>query len=92
MLFERELKYSLAKLKQIPITQFNDQIITLENLVRFEVRPRLNNIWRQNRMTSLKIGANLDDITIEQAGDRIKRAMENVNLPQGYNWKFRPRL
>ncbi|MGB0835739.1 MAG: efflux RND transporter permease subunit [Psychrobium sp.] len=88
MLFERELKYSLAKLKQIPITQFNDQIITLENLVRFEVRPRLNNIWRQNRMTSLRIGANLDDITIEQAGDRIKQAMENVNLPQGYNWKL----
>lgn len=88
MLFDKELKYSLAKLKQIPITQFNNQIITLDNLVSFEIKPRLNNIWRQNRQTSLNIGANLDEITIEQAGERISHAMKQINLPQGYQWKL----
>jgi HAE1 family hydrophobic/amphiphilic exporter-1 len=88
MLFDRELKYSLAKLKQLPITQFNDQIITLDNLVEFTVKPRLSNITRQNRQTSLSIGANLDEITTEQAGERLEEVMKHVNFPQGYQWKL----
>jgi len=88
MLFDRQLKYSLAKLKQLPITQFNGQIITLDNLVEFKVKPRLSNITRQNRQTSLSIGANLDGITTEEAGDKLKEAMKHVSFPQGYQWKL----
>lgn len=88
MLFDRQLKYSLTKLKQLPITQFEGQTITLENLVEFKIKPRLNQIKRQNRQTSLSIGANLDEITTEQAKDKINKAMEHVNFPQGYQWKL----
>ena len=88
MLFDRQLKYSLTQLKQLPITQFEDQTITLENLVTFQVKPRLNQINRQNRQTSLSIGANLDEITTEQAKDKIEAAMEHINFPQGYQWKL----
>lgn len=88
MLFDKQIKYSLAKLKQIPITQFDGRMITLENLVTFTVKPQLSNINRQNRQTSLSIGANLDGITTEQAGERLKEAMEHVNMPAGYQWKL----
>jgi len=88
MLFDRQLKYSLTQLKKLPIIQFEDQTITLENLVEFKIKPRLNQINRQNRQTSLSIGANLDDITTEQAKDKINKTMEHVNFPQGYQWKL----
>ena len=88
MLFDKELKYSLDKLKQLPITQFNNQVITLENLVTFSVQPQLDKIKRSNRQTSLSIEADLDGITIEQAKKKIKAAMKRINMPQGYQWKL----
>lgn len=88
LLFDQQIKYSLAKLKQLPITQIGDQIIHLENVVDITIKPRLSNIYRENRQTSLTIGANLEDITTEEAGDKIKAAMKNIVLPQGTSWKL----
>jgi HAE1 family hydrophobic/amphiphilic exporter-1 len=52
------------------------------------VQPRLTNIYREQRQTALTIGANLNDITMEQAQKRIEQAMEKINLPTGYSWKL----
>lgn len=88
LLYDEKLKYSLDRLKKLPLTQIDGQIITLESVAKFEIRPRLTSIYRENRQTALTIGANLNDITMEEAGERIKNAMKNVNLPQGYSWKL----
>ncbi|NRA85271.1 MAG: efflux RND transporter permease subunit, partial [Gammaproteobacteria bacterium] len=59
LLYDDKLKYSLDELKRLPITQIDSQIITLETLARFEIRPRLSSIYRETRQTALPIGANL---------------------------------
>jgi len=88
LMFDQNLKYSLAQLKRLPITKIGDQTITLENLVDIKIRPRLTNIHRENRQTSLTIGANVDDITTEQTATLIKQTMANISLPPGYSWKL----
>ncbi|MGL1957947.1 MAG: efflux RND transporter permease subunit [Colwellia sp.] len=88
LLFDERLKYSLSQLKKLPIIQIDGQNIMLENVATFEVRPRLSTIYRENRQTALTIGANLDEITMEQAKQRIETAMNSLNLPVGYNWKL----
>jgi len=88
LLFDRQIKSSLAQLKRLPVTQIAGQTIHLENVVDFTIKPRLSNIFRENRQTSITIGANLNDITSEQASERIKHAMKNVELPLGYKWKL----
>ena len=88
LLYDDKLKYSLDELKRLPITQVDSQTITLETLARFEIRPRLSSIYRENRQTALTIGANLNEITMEQAKKRIKKAMSAVNLPVGYGWRL----
>jgi HAE1 family hydrophobic/amphiphilic exporter-1 len=88
LLFDQQLKYSLNQLKKLPITQINGQTITLENVATFKVQPRLTSIYRENRQTALTIGANLNDITMEEAKDQITVAMDSLNLPAGYSWKL----
>jgi len=88
LLYDQRLKYSLNQLKKLPITEIGGQTIALENVAEFKVQPRLTSIYRENRQTALTIGANLNDITMEQAKDRIKLAMNSINLPVGYSWKL----
>lgn len=88
LLYDERLKYSLNQLKKLPIIQVNGQTITLENVAEFKVQPRLTSIYRENRQTALTIGANLNDITMEQAEERITLAMDSIKLPAGYSWKL----
>jgi HAE1 family hydrophobic/amphiphilic exporter-1 len=88
LLYDKKLKYSLNQLKKLPITQIDGQNISLESVAQFKVQPRLTNIYREQRQTALTIGANLNDITMEQAQKRIEQVMENINLPTGYTWKL----
>lgn len=88
LLYDEQLKYSLSQLRKLPITQLNGQTITLENVAQFKVKPRLTSIYRENRQTALTIGANLNDITMEEAKEQISLAMDSINLPHGYSWKL----
>jgi HAE1 family hydrophobic/amphiphilic exporter-1 len=88
LLYDERLKYSLNQLKKLPITQIDGQNISLESVAEFKVQPRLASIYREERQTALTIGANMNDITMEQAQERIEQAMETLNLPAGYTWKL----
>ena len=88
LLYDEKLKYSLNRLKKLPITEIDGQSISLENVAQFHVQPRLSAIYREERQTALTIGANMNEITMEQAQGRIEKAMETLNLPAGYTWKL----
>jgi HAE1 family hydrophobic/amphiphilic exporter-1 len=86
--YDQRLKYSLDRLKKLPITQLDGQVISLESLAEFKIQSRLSAIYRENRQTALTVGANLNEITMEQAKERIKIAMESIQFPDGYTWKL----
>ncbi|NQZ28629.1 MAG: efflux RND transporter permease subunit [Colwellia sp.] len=88
LLYDERLKYSLNQLKKLPITEIDGQTISLESVAQFKVQPRLSAIYREERQTALTIGANMNDITMEQAQERIEQAMDTLNLPTGYTWKL----
>ncbi|MCV2883923.1 efflux RND transporter permease subunit [Aestuariibacter sp. AA17] len=87
LLFDQDLQHSLEKMRQLTIIRDGTKNITLDMLADIKVAPRLSQIERSYRQTSLTIGANLsEDTTMEQARDRIESAMSHVNLPTGYSW------
>lgn len=88
LLYDEKLKYSLDQLKKLPITEIDGQNISLESVAQFHVQPRLTAIYREERQTALTIGANINDITMEQARELIEQAMDTLNLPAGYTWKL----
>lgn len=89
MAYEKEWQKSLEKLKQLPIVRIDQRVYTLDNLANIEIQPRFDTIRHYNRQTSLSIGANLEEMTTEEAQIKIKQVMENIHFPDGYNYSLR---
>ncbi|GAC34172.1 hydrophobic/amphiphilic exporter-1, HAE1 family [Paraglaciecola polaris LMG 21857] len=89
MLFDEALQESISELKNLTITRIGQQTVTLDMLSSTKIVPRLAEIRRSYRQTSLTIGANMrDDVTLQQAKERIENVMQYLTLPDGYSWTF----
>ena len=89
MSFEQEWRLSLERLKQLPIIRIDNRVYTLDSLANIQISPRFDTIRHYDRQTALSIGANLDDLTTEEAQEKITEVMENVNFPAGYGYSLR---
>ncbi|MCC5880187.1 MAG: efflux RND transporter permease subunit [Idiomarina sp.] len=86
--YDEALASSLEAVQQLVIAQYQGQPIALAHIAEFELVPRLSVIRRYDRQTSLRIGANLDDITMQQARESITLVMQQVTLDEGYQWSL----
>nr|WP_127347854.1 efflux RND transporter permease subunit [Pseudidiomarina mangrovi] len=86
--FDKKLEYSLEALLDIPIAQLGERVVTLRSVATVTKQPRLGQIRRVDRRTSLNIDANLNELTLNEARDRITQVLNNVQLPQGYAWSL----
>ncbi|MGS0696340.1 efflux RND transporter permease subunit [Shewanella sp. 0m-4] len=89
MSFEQQWRLSLEKLKQLPVIRIDNRVYTLDSLAKVEVLPRFDTIRHYDRQTALSIGANLDELTTEEAQNKITQVMDNVNFPAGYGYSLR---
>ncbi|MGL4938502.1 efflux RND transporter permease subunit [Shewanella sp.] len=87
--YAKEWRQSLDKLKQLPIIRLDNRVYTLDNLASIEIQPRFDTIKHYNRQTSLSIGANLDNMTTEEAQTKITQVMDNIHFPDGYRYSLR---
>ncbi|ACA86112.1 efflux RND transporter permease subunit [Shewanella woodyi] len=87
--FEQQWRLSLEKLKQLPIIRIDDRVYTLGSLAKVNIQARFDTIRHYDRQTALSIGANLDDLTMEEAQEEITKIMEAVNFPSGYDYSLR---
>jgi HAE1 family hydrophobic/amphiphilic exporter-1 len=89
LMFDDSLQESVEQLKNLTIKRNELQNVTLDMVAEMTVEPRLSEINRSYRQTSITIGANMDDdFTLEQAQEGIKSVMEFIELPVGYSWTF----
>jgi len=87
--YDKSWQNSLERLKQLPIIRQGDRVYTLDSLAQATVTPRFDTIRHVNRQTALSIGANLDQLTTEEAQKDIIQVMETVNFPNGYGYSLR---
>jgi HAE1 family hydrophobic/amphiphilic exporter-1 len=89
LMYDQELQNSVDALKNLTITRQSGQNVTLDMIADISVEPRLADINRSYRQTSLTIGANIEDnFTLEDAQKSIEGVMQHIKLPTGYNWTF----
>lgn len=86
--FSKDLETSLTALNNLPILQANGRVLTLQDVATLTKQPRLNQIRRTDRRTSLNIDANLHELTTSEARERITQVLSQVQLPQGYQWSL----
>ncbi|MCL1094690.1 efflux RND transporter permease subunit [Shewanella kaireitica] len=89
MAYEQQWRLSLEKLKQLPIIRIDNRVYTLDSLANIKIQPRFDTIRHYDRQTALSIGANLDDLTTEEAQEKITQVMETINFPAGYGYSLR---
>jgi HAE1 family hydrophobic/amphiphilic exporter-1 len=85
--FDKAISKSKAALKQLPILRMNNRVYTLDGLAELTVTQGMNGIRRLDRQTSISITANLaEEFTVEQARNKIKGVLENIDFPPGNRW------
>lgn len=89
LMYDESLQTSVEKLRNLTIFRDENQNVTLDMVASMKVEPRLSQIQRTSRQTSLSIGGNLEaDITVDEARERIELIMQNIELPAGYSWSL----
>lgn len=89
LLYDESLQDSIDSLRNLTVFRNDVQNVTLDMVADVNILPRMSQIRRNARQTSLGIGANLEeDLTIDEAKERIENVMQNVELPNGYSWSL----
>jgi multidrug efflux pump subunit AcrB len=87
LMYDESLQTSIDKLLNLTIMRNENQNVTLDMVASMNIQPRLSQIQRSSRQTSLSIGGNLEsDVTVDEARERIELIMQNIELPSGYSW------
>lgn len=80
---------SLAGLSDFKLRAPDNTQIPLLSMLRTDTRETPSAIQRVDRMTALKINANLaEGKTMPEAREEITKAMNSLALPPGYRWSF----
>jgi HAE1 family hydrophobic/amphiphilic exporter-1 len=93
---EREMRVTLdeqeqetiSQLKNLPLWTDDGQKIPLVSVAGFNEMPASQDIQRDNRLTSLWVGARYEKGNREEYMGAVRAAMEGMEFPFGYSWTF----
>jgi len=86
--FHKEDKRNLEQLQNINLFRENNNPVKLSTLADFTIRQGPPNIRRENRITSLGIAIDLEDVTVNEAKGKISKVLEQYDFPPGVSWNY----
>lgn len=82
------VRLSLAELQNMVVGRADNTLVHLNQLASIEEVEQLGTIRRIDRQTSVRISANLDNLTLPEARTAITAVMQQLALPDGYRWSL----
>ncbi len=79
---------SLAQLQNLPLWAENGEKLRLSALADFRETKGATHIMRDNRLTSIWVGAAYKEGTKESYMPAVTEAMNGITFPYGYSWTF----
>jgi len=79
---------SVSQLRNLPIWTSAGEKIPLASLASFEQVPGAEHINRDNRLTSVWVGASYEKGTRDDYLPAVTAVASGLNLPYGYSWTF----
>ncbi len=79
---------SVSQLRNLPIWTNEGEKIPLASLASFEEKAGARDINRDNRLTSVWVGARFEEGTREGYMPLVTAAMDGMHFPYGYSWTF----
>ena len=77
---------SVSQLHTLPVWTSEGDKIPLASLAEFRVAPGPDRIQRDNRRTSIWVGARYDEGTMDDYLPLVRSAMDGMDFPFGYTW------
>jgi HAE1 family hydrophobic/amphiphilic exporter-1 len=93
---EREMRLTLdekesetmSQLRNLPVWTDEGEKVPLASMAAFQERAGAEHIHRDNRLTSVWVGARYEEGTREQYMGPVQEAMKGMDFPYGYSWTF----
>jgi HAE1 family hydrophobic/amphiphilic exporter-1 len=93
---EREMRLTLdeqetettSQLANLPLWTQEGEKVPLASLAEFKEIPGAERIQRDERMTSVWVGARYEEGTRDEYVPRVTAAMNGMEMPYGYSWTF----
>jgi HAE1 family hydrophobic/amphiphilic exporter-1 len=93
---EREMRLTLdekrvetiSQLQNLPVPTDAGQAVPLASVADLREVPGPERIMRDNRLTSVWVGANYEDGTREQYMPQVSAVLKKIDFPYGYSWTF----
>jgi len=79
---------SLDQLRNLPLWTDEGEKVPLASLAEFTVTPGPNRINRDERLTSMWVGASYEKGSREDYLPAVTEAMNSIDFPFGYSWTF----
>ena len=79
---------SVAQLRDLPVWTASGEKIPLGALARFTEAAAPQRIQRDNRLTSVWVGARYEEGTREDYIPKVRAVAQSLGLPHGYSWTF----
>jgi HAE1 family hydrophobic/amphiphilic exporter-1 len=79
---------SLSQLRSLPLQVAGGKTIPLATVANFTVMPGMERIQRDNRVTSVWVGARFEEGTRDQYMPIVTQIAENLDYPYGYSFTF----
>ena len=77
---------SVSQLHTLPVWTADGEKIPLASMAEFRIEPGPNRIQRDNRRTSVWVGARYGEGTMEDYLPMVRTAMDAMEFPFGYEW------
>ena len=79
---------SMVQLRNLPLQLPDGKNIPLGSVAEFRVVPGSERIQREDRMTSVWVGARYEDGNRQEWMKKVTDAMQGLEMPYGYSWSF----
>lgn len=86
--FQKEDKRTLEQLQDVKLMRSDGEPVKLSALADFKLRQGPTAIFRENRVTSVGVTIDLENLTVKQAQTRIGDIMAQSKLPAGISWNY----
>jgi len=91
--FQETDRQNLENLKDLPLIGTDSgRLFKLTSLADLNVNPGPQRITHQDRVTSIGVSAFLDDITVNEAREKISKVLSHYQFPAGYSWNYGERF
>jgi HAE1 family hydrophobic/amphiphilic exporter-1 len=79
---------SVAQLSNLPLYNEEGEKVPLASIAEFKEVPGAQRIHRDDRLTSIWVGARYEEGTREEYMPLVTAAVNGINFPYGYSWTF----